>query len=122
MTHTEPSPTAPLLCRLAWNGPRARLVRILIYIQLLAALLTASWNFAYVAWFHGVADLRAWYGILEFVSITAFYTGLTLPPLILVVATWRWVKGTAHGVTLVAVVSTLAITAFQFWAILPMVQ
>jgi hypothetical protein len=97
-------------------------VRLLIYIQFLAALLTASWDFAYVAWFYGVADLRAWYGILELVSGLVFIFSLALPPLIITIALSAWLNGTAHRVIVVTVLSTLVITAFQFWAMLPMVQ
>jgi hypothetical protein len=94
-------------------------VRLLIYVQLLAALLTASWDLAYVAWFHGMADLRTWFGILEFVSITTFLVSFLFPVLTFVVGSWAGLKGNAFRWV---IFTTFAITIFQFWTILPMCQ
>jgi hypothetical protein len=97
-------------------------VRCLIYVQAAAALVTASWDIVYVARLHGLVDWgrspKNW-GDLEELSVGAFFVGLVLPFFVILAARRSGLRGRSFWV---AVATSLALTAFQFFAIFPAVQ
>lgn len=100
------------------EGHSARLVRRIIYAQLVAALLTASHEIAYVASVHGLIGPE--YRIqLENVSALASFTAFLFPLLMAGAVTS---PGVERREGLRAILATIALFMFQVYAMLPLVS
>lgn len=107
-----PPGKAPDGLRSAW------LVRALLAAQLPAALLTAGWDFGYVAWYHGWLDRDRFRDLdLEALALLAAPTLFAFPP-----AVWAVSRRGTGRPDRRAVVASFALSGFQLFALLPSVQ
>jgi hypothetical protein len=120
VTNIDPEFSGPPTKKAGHAERPARFVRPLIYAQAFCALLTAAGEFDTAARMRGWIDWDARTPLrdLEGLGYLAFFSAFVFPLLVLLAAG----PGPRGKAFRRAMLATLALTAFQFFAILPAVQ